>query len=205
MCDSQKKKKKKKQTKQKGAKWTSNTSLQRCNAVDSVIIIEDRVMIADVITTTLSWSMWNDVIHFQHHTCVLCSDTYPTTTLTLTWTLTFVVWWWTIKTPKAMRARVDPCGVSVRLWSYPDPEAAALKAGVSLDTNWVIEVECINIVGDCNKMENVSNLWHVHSLNMRWVLWCVLHTYFAVVIQHCLKLDYLCSHETCLHRSWYGS
>eukprot|EP00271_Cylindrocystis_brebissonii_P015929 TRINITY_DN39006_c0_g1_i1.p1 TRINITY_DN39006_c0_g1~~TRINITY_DN39006_c0_g1_i1.p1 ORF type:complete len:819 (-),score=93.28 TRINITY_DN39006_c0_g1_i1:164-2620(-) len=39
------------------------------------------------------------------------------------------VWWWTLKTPQAMAARVAPCGVTVRLWSYPEPEAMVLKDG----------------------------------------------------------------------------
>eukprot|EP00897_Mesotaenium_endlicherianum_P003660 jgi/Mesen1/3321/ME000191S02457 len=38
-------------------------------------------------------------------------------------------WWWKVNTPKAMAQRIRSCGVSVRLWNFPDPEALSIRVG----------------------------------------------------------------------------
>lgn len=51
--------------------------------------------------------------HFKSTTCA-CHDTE---------------WWWRINTPKAMAARMTKCGVSIRLWNFPEKEARSIRLG----------------------------------------------------------------------------
>lgn len=39
------------------------------------------------------------------------------------------VWWWFIKNKRSMLSRISPCGVTIRLWSFPEEEALKIKDG----------------------------------------------------------------------------